>query len=185
MCALVEKISNLMEVLEFAHTYLDNLLCLSKGNLNERLKDVDKVLIRLQKANLKVNPSESRFGKTEVEYLGYIVTRNRINPKPKKIEAILKSARHSTVKELRSFLGMLQYYRDIWQNRGHILTPLAESTGGERKNKFEWKESCEKDFVTTKELLAKDVMLAYPNFSKKLFYIRMQVIYSLVRFSST
>ena len=170
MCApdiFQEKMSNLMEGLEFARTYLDDLLCLSKGNFDEHLKDVETVLIRLQKANLKVNASKSSFGKTEIDYLGYVVTRNGIKPQPKKIEAILKIARPSTVKDVRSFLGMVQYYRDIWQKRSHILAPLTELTGGKKKKKFEWNESCEKAFVTTKELLAKDVMLAYPNFSKK------------------
>ena len=79
MCApdiFQEKMSNLMEGLEFARTYLDDLLCLSKGNFNEHLKDVERVLIRLQKANLKVNASKSSFGKTEIDYLGYVVTRN-------------------------------------------------------------------------------------------------------------
>ena len=95
------------------------------------------------------------------------MTRNGIKSKQKKIEAILKIARPSTVKDVRSFLGMVQYYRDIWQKRSHILAPLTELTGGKKKKKFEWNESCEKAFVTTKELMAKDVMLAYPNFSKK------------------
>jgi hypothetical protein len=109
------------------------LLCISKGNFNEHLKDIEKVLIRLQKANLKVSASKSSFGKTEIDYLGYVVTRNGLKPQPKKIEAILKIARSSTVKVVRSFLGMVQYYRDIWQKRSHILAPLIELTGGERR----------------------------------------------------
>ncbi len=59
---------------------------------------------------------------------------------------------------------MVQYYRDIWQKRSHILAPRTESTGGKKKKKFEWNDSCVKAFVTTKKLLVKDVILAYPNF---------------------
>ena len=91
MCApdiFQEKMSNLMEGLEFARTYLDDLLCLSKGNFNEHLNDVERVLIRLQKANLKVNASKSSFGKTEIDYLGYVVTREGIKPQPKKSQSL-------------------------------------------------------------------------------------------------
>ena len=110
MCAsdiFQEKMSNLMESLEFARTHLDDILCLSKGNFNKHLKDVEKALIRLKKASLKVNVSKSSFGKTEIDYLGYVVTRDGIKHQQKKIEAILKIARPSTVKEVRSFLGMV------------------------------------------------------------------------------
>jgi phospholipid-translocating ATPase len=157
-----------MEGLEFARTYLDDLLCLSKGNFNEILRDVERVLIRLQKANLKVNASKSSFGKTEIDYLGYVVTRDGIKPQQKKIEAILKIARPSTVKEVRSFLGMVQYYRDIWQKRSHILAPLTELTGGENKKKFEWNESYWQKMSCSHT----------QTFQKNSFYIRMQVIYS-------
>ena len=72
-----------MEDSEFARTYSDNFLCLSKGHFNEHLEDVEKVLICLQKVNLKVNESKSSFGKTEIEYLEYVVTCNGINPNKK------------------------------------------------------------------------------------------------------
>ena len=88
MCALdifQEKMSNLIEGLEFARTYLGNLLCLSKNHFNEDLKDVEKVLIRLQDVNLKVNKSRSRFYKTEIEYLGYVVTCNGIKSQQKRL----------------------------------------------------------------------------------------------------
>ena len=63
-----------MEDLEFARTYLGDLSCLSKGHFNEHLEDIEKVLVRLQRANLEVNVSKLSFGKTEIEYLGYVVT---------------------------------------------------------------------------------------------------------------
>ena len=116
----------------------------------------------MQKANLKINASKSSFSKIEIEYLGYVVTCNGINPQPKNIEAILEIVRPSTVKEVRNFLGMVQCYNDTWQKHSHILAPLTELTGGGKKTNFEWNESCEKAFITTKELVAKDTMLAYP-----------------------
>ena len=83
-----------MEGLEFARTYLDNLLCLSKDQFNEHLEDVEKFLIRLRNANLKVNASESSFGKTEIEYLGYVVTCNGIKPQQKILRQYKKMQEH-------------------------------------------------------------------------------------------
>ena len=72
-----------MEGFLFALTYVDNLSCLSKGHFNEHLEDVEKVLVRLQKTNFKVNAAKSIFGKIEIEYLGNVVTRNGIKPNQK------------------------------------------------------------------------------------------------------
>ena len=70
------------------------------------------------------------------------------------------------VKEVRSFLGMLQYYRYLWKDCIHILAPLVELTGSKKNKKFEWNECCEKAFEKTKKVLARYMMLSYPNFSK-------------------
>ena len=82
------------------------------------------------------------------------------------IEVIQDIVQPSIVREVRSFLGMVQYYRDIWQKCSHILAPLKELTGGEKKRKFELNESCEQAFQTTKKLPEKDIILAYRNISK-------------------
>ena len=55
----------------------------------------------------------------------------------KKIEVILTIAQHKTEQEVRSFLGMVQYYRDLWQKRSHVLASLTELTGGKKTKKFE------------------------------------------------
>ena len=51
--------------------------------------------------------------------------------------------------------------------RSHILAPLTELTGGKEKKKFVWTQECDDAFEKMKQLLAQDVMLAYPNFEKK------------------
>ena len=59
---------------------------------------------------LKVNAPKSKFCAEETEYLGYILTRTGIKPQPKKVQAVLTILTPETVKDLRSFLGMVQYY---------------------------------------------------------------------------
>ena len=65
----------------------------------------------------------------ETEYLGYVLSRDGIKPQKKKVQAILALMPPSSVKELRRFLGMVQYYRDIWARRSEMLAPLSNLVG--------------------------------------------------------
>ena len=90
---------------------------------------------------LKVNAAKSFFCTHEIKYLGYILTREGIKPQPKKVQVILAVNPPHNVKELRHFLGMVQYYRDMWAKRSEMLAQLSDIVGecGEtkttRKNK--------------------------------------------------
>ena len=70
------------------------------------------------------------------------------------------------MKDVRRFLGIVQYYRNLLQNRSHILTPLTELTSGVENKNIECNESCELAFEHTKKLLARDMMLLYPILKK-------------------
>ena len=74
-----------MATLEFVRTYLDDLMCISKGNLDDHLAKLRRVLIRLRNAGLKVNAFKSFFCAVETEYLEYILSRDGIKPQPKKV----------------------------------------------------------------------------------------------------
>ena len=67
-----EKMTGLMESLEYVRTYLDNLLVITKESYGDHLQKLRAVLTRLHAANLKVNAAKSTFGMAEVEYLGHI-----------------------------------------------------------------------------------------------------------------
>eukprot|EP00804_Cyclotella_cryptica_P022960 CCRYP_014987-RB/>CCRYP_014987-RB protein AED:0.38 eAED:0.38 QI:0/0/0.5/1/0/0/2/93/136 len=73
-----------MATLEFVRAYIDDLLCITKGTLEDHLAKLELVLSRLQDANLKVNARKSNFCAIETEYLGYILSRDGIKPQPKK-----------------------------------------------------------------------------------------------------
>jgi len=109
-----EKMSELMAGLEFARAYLDNLLIISKGDFNEHLDQLEVALTRLSEAGLKINASKCSFCQAELEYLGYWITRNGIRPVTKKVEAIHRIQAPTKRRELRSFVGMVNSYRDIW-----------------------------------------------------------------------
>jgi hypothetical protein len=84
-----EKMSELMESLEFVRVYLDDLLCISKLSLEDHLEQLEEVLRLLRDAGLKVNAAKSTFCTLEIEYLGYVLTRDGIKPQSNKVQAIL------------------------------------------------------------------------------------------------
>jgi len=105
-----EKMSELMDGLAFVRTYIDDLLCLTKGSFTDHLKKIELVLQRLQKAGLKVNVTKSFFACSQLEYLGYWITHTGIKPVYDKVKAVLKIAEPKNRKELRSFIGVVNYY---------------------------------------------------------------------------
>ena len=159
-----EKMSELFEGLDFVRTYIDDLLCITKGSFDDHLEKLERILYRLQEAGLKVNGNKSFFAKPELEYLGYWITRKGIKPLPDKVKAILALEPPTNRKELRSFIGIVNYYRDMWVRRSHVLAPLASLTSN--KTKWEWGPQQDVAFRTAKKIIAREVMLAYPDFNK-------------------
>ena len=78
------KMSALMVALEFVRAYLDDLLCITKANLEDHLDKLKMVLTRLREAGLRINARKSSFCTFETEYLGYTLTRTGIKPQQKK-----------------------------------------------------------------------------------------------------
>ena len=75
-----EKMSTLFADLEYVRTYIDDLLVITKGDLNDHLEKLDVVLNKLKRAGLKINANKSFFCQHELEYLGYWLTRDSIKP---------------------------------------------------------------------------------------------------------
>jgi hypothetical protein len=171
------KMLELMEDLEYVQAYLDDLLCISRSSLEDHLKKLEEVLRRLCDAGLKVNAEKSTFCALEIEYLGYILTRDGIKPQSNKVQAILAIQPPTNVKELRHFLGMMQYYRDLWARRRKMLAPLTSLVGefgqtkvtrakGTKKAPWHGDEVHQRAFNHVKAMIAREVVLAYPDYSK-------------------
>ena len=160
-----EKISKLFLDKPYARAYMDDLLIWSNGSYEDHLTKVKEVLQRLHEKNLAVNALKSFWAVEEVDYLGFRLTPNGVLPQPKKIKAMVNMARPKTKKQLRGFIGLVNYYRYMWRKRSHLLTPLSEMAG---KNKpFKWTEECEKSFREVKKVISEEVLLSFPDYTKK------------------
>ena len=159
-----------MEDLDYAQAYLDEFLCISRSSLEDHLKKLEEVLRRLCAAGLKVYAEKSTFCTLEIEYLGYILTRDGIKPQSNKVKAILAIQPPKNVKELRHFLGMVQYYRDLWARRSGMLPPftaLVQECGqtkstkakGTKKVSWHWDKVHQRASNHVRATIAKEVVL--------------------------
>jgi Reverse transcriptase (RNA-dependent DNA polymerase) len=143
--------SKLTQDLEYVKTYLDDLLIITNSSFAEHLTKLEMVLARLSTAGMRVNASKSKFFAELIVYLGYWITRNGIQPVYKKVKAILKIKAPKTRKELRQFIGIVNYYRNMWFCKSELLAPLTSLTSGNIK--FEWLPSHQQALTKSKRYL--------------------------------
>jgi hypothetical protein len=171
------EMGNLMATLEYIWAYIDNLLVVTEGSHDDHLDKLEQVFIRLRNAGLKVNAAKLFFCMKETEYLGYILTRDRIKPQPKKVQAIIALNPPNNVKEVWQFLGIVRCYRDMWAKHSEMLAPLTDLVGecgeikatkknGTKKKPWRWESIHQQAFDNIKATIAKEVVLAYPDFTK-------------------
>ena len=159
-----EKMSDLMCGLDFVRAYIDDLLSITNGTFEDHLEKLELIFKRLVSAGLKVNADKSFFAKHELEYLGYWITRDGIQPVSKKVEAIQNIAPPKNRRELRKFIGIVNYYRDMWIRRSHVLAPLAALTS--KTAKWKWGPKEQWAFDQMKKIISRETLLAYPDFNK-------------------
>ena len=158
-------VSNLFSDLEWVRAYIDDILITSHGDYKDHLAKVDMVLTRLEKAGFRANVRKCFFARTEIEYLGYWLTRNGIQPQPKKVEVILRLQPPRNAHQLRHFLGMVNFYRDMWRRRSHLIAPLTKLLS--KNVKYKWGQEQQKAFDEIKSVMSKETLLAFPDFSKE------------------
>jgi hypothetical protein len=157
-------INDLLGDLDFAQVYLDDILITSDGTFQDHLQKLEIVFKRLEHANFRANLLKCFFAQEELEYLGYWLTRRGLQPQPKKVEAILRLTPPKTKRQLRHFLGMVNFYRDMWRMRSHLLAPLSALVSP--KVKFEWRQEHQDAFDQIKTLISKETLLTFPNFNE-------------------
>ena len=154
---------SLFRALDEIEVYIDDIGVFSP-DWQSHLKSLDKVLDILQRNNFTVNPLKCEWGVQETDFLGYWLTPTGIKPWQKKIDAILKLQPPKTRKQLRSFIGAVTFYRDLFPRRSHILAPLTAQVSGSKP--IQWTKECQKAFDSAKHILSQEILLQYPDHNK-------------------
>lgn len=149
---------------KFCFVYMDDVVIFSKS-LHDHLIHIKQIFSKFREFNLKVQLDKSEFLCKEVAFLGHIITPEGIKPNPSKIKAVQEYPLPKTVKEIKSFLGLVGYYRRFIQNFAKILTPFTRCL--KKGTKIDTKDpQYIEAFHKCKELLTNAPVLAYPDFEK-------------------
>ena len=148
---------------KFAMAYLDDILIFSPS-FESHLNHIDEVFKRLKSANLCLNKKKCHFVKPEIEYLGHILSPNGIKPNPEKVRAIQNMDPPTTVKGIRSFLGLAGYYRNFIPQFSAIARPLTKLIS--KNARFHWGTEAQEAFEYLKQKLVEAPILGYPDVTK-------------------
>ena len=144
----------------FALIYIDDIVIFSKS-IEEHLTHLKEVFRRLRDANVKLISEKCSFVKQRIVYLGHFVTTEGIFPDPSKVEVVKNFPTPASLKELKSFLGLANYYR-----------PFIQGALTKKTVKFFWSESCANAFDRLKRALISAPVLAFPDFDEQfLLYV--------------
>ena len=139
--------------------YLDDIIVFSK-TFEEHLEKLSQVLSRIGKAGLKISPKKCHFFQHQVHFLGHVVSKDGVGTDWSKTQAVRDWPIPTSVKQVRSFLGLCSYYRRYVHNFAQIARPLHKLT--EKDTFFNWTEECQASFDQLKHLLTTSPVLAYP-----------------------
>ena len=155
--------NKVLKGLKFAMTYLDNIIIFSQDEL-QHLEHLEIVFSYLREAGLKMKHSKCDFFKSEIHYLGHLISPEGISPLPNKLDSIRHMPVPNSTKEIKQFLGLTGYYRKFVPRFADISRPLTTLT--KKDTKFEWTSACQKSFELLKEALCGEPVLKYADTSK-------------------
>lgn len=154
---------------QFVLIYLDDIIVFS-NTFDEHLIHLRDVLNRLRTVGLKLQAKKCTFGSKQVKYLGHIVSADGIATDHDKVQIIRDYKIPAKVSEVRSFLGLVGYYRKFIKDFSKIAEPLTNLT---RKDvPFVWTEDCKQAFELLKQKLLEPPILAYPQFDGTPFILQ-------------
>ena len=134
--------------------YLDDILILTKGTLDEHEKELDKILHRETEENLAISLQKCEFAKEQIICLGLTFTPNGETPTKQKCDAIKNLENPKTLRQLRSFMGCIHHLIKFIPNLAEIsepLRPLLSKANTKAQNKLDCKEHHTKAFNQIKD----------------------------------
>lgn len=159
------------QLMESALVYLDDVIVYSP-DFDSHLQHLEQVFGAMEKYGLKLQPDKCHLLRREVKFLGHCVGAAGVSVDPEKVSAVREWAAPQTVKQVRSFLGFVGYYRRFIKDFSKIAKPLNQLLAGTGRPRGRgspailWSPECEAAFRRLKDELLRAPILAYADFSK-------------------
>ena len=166
LCALPLVFARLIdEVLrgtkhQFTQTFIDDILLYS-SSFSQHMHHIDIVLSRLREAGLTVEPNKTHIARKELVFIGYTFSKHGIKTDPSNIDKVKHFPLPKSTKDVRSFLGLSNYYRRFIKSYAKIARPLNELL--KKHIKFEWSTQANDAFEKLREKLITSPILAFPD----------------------
>ena len=149
--------------LNFAMTYLDDIIIFSNSK-EKHLLHLEEVFHWLRKAGLKMKQSNCDFFKSQIHYLGHLISEDGILSLLDKLDSIKNMPAPKCTKEIKQFLGLIGYYRKFVPRFTDISRPLMRPT--KKETVFNWTSECQKSIDLLKSYLCGEPILKYADMSK-------------------
>jgi len=144
---------------KFVIIFIDDILVYSKSQ-EEHEDHLRSTLQKLREHQLFAKFSKCEFWLDKVAFLGHVISRDGVHVDPSKVEAVQNWPRPTSVREIRSFLGLAGYYRRFVKDFSKVAAPLTRLT--QKNVRFEWSEACERSFQQLKDSLTSAPVLSLP-----------------------
>lgn len=148
--------------------YLDDVIVYSP-DFKSHLNHLEAVFQRLSDHGLKLQPGKCRLFQQGVKYLGHVVSRGGVSTDPEKTQAVRDWPVPITVRQVRSFLGFVGYYRRFVPSFSRVAAPLTrllQGTAGRDSSSVAWSVDCQNAFDKLKQALLSAPILAYADFTQ-------------------
>ena len=144
--------------------YIDDILHSKGKSFCEHLNILAEILRRLVEAGMQVNGEKSDFCAIIVKFVGFCLSQTGYRPVQSRVEAILKIMAPTNIRQVRGFLGTVNFIKNHIRQRAAIMQPITELT--KKDVRFRWTNLEQEAFDTIKARVAESVMLSYPDISK-------------------
>ena len=156
---------NVLRDLPGVTVYLDDIL-ISGSDMDNHFRNLEGVLQRLQEAGLTLKEDKCAFALPSVEYLGHTIDGSGLHPSPRKVKAIQEAPEPKNLTELRSFIGLLNYYTNFIPNLSCFLFPFYRLM--QKGVRWTWTTEHKQLFNRAKNLLQSSALLTHFDPNKQL-----------------
>lgn len=153
-----QVMEQVLKDIDYVYVYLDDVLIAGK-DLDDCRRKLDLVLFRLSEANIKVNLDKCKFFETSLIFLGHVISEKGLSPCSDKIETIQKAKVPENVTELKSFLGLVNYYNKFIPRLSSNLYCLYNLL--KKDVQYVWDENCNNAFEKSKKALLRADLLEF------------------------